>query len=172
MPRPFHRKFIAGIAVAALVLTAFGASQASARDRDAERALAALLGLAVIGAIIADRRDDDRKSQVVTRNRPHQGFHRHERYDRDDRHPGITPRPLPHRAQRYLLPAECLREVRTGHGRSMRVFGGRCLLHNYRYSGSLPRECAQRMHGWRGEGHATVWNAQCLHRNGYSISRR
>lgn len=157
MPRPFHRTFIAGVAAAAVLITAIGTSQASAGNRDTERALAALLGLAVIGAIIADRRNDDRNAPVVTRNRQYHG---------------ISPRPLPRRAQRHLLPRECLREVRTGRGYVRRVYGGRCMNQHYAYADSLPRHCARNLHGHRGVGHATVWGAYCLEQHGYRHSHR
>lgn len=157
MARAIHKTIIAGVSAAAILLTALGAGPARAGDRDTERALAALVGLAVLGAIIADRRDDDRKSQAVTRNRPHHG---------------IEPRPLPRRAQRHLLPRDCLRVVRTDHGHRERVFGGRCLRQSYAFADSLPRRCAQNLHGGRGHGRATVWNARCLQREGYRLSRR
>ncbi len=168
MARSIHRTFIAGVAAAAVFITMLGASQAQAGSRDTERALAALLGLAVVGAIIADRRDDrrdDRKSQAVTRTRPHQGF------GRDDTYRWVEPRPVPKRVQRQLLPRECLREVWTNRGPTD-VFNGQCLHHNYAFARNLPRGCAQKIRGGRGSGRSIVWNAHCLERNGYRVSRR
>ncbi len=156
MSRAFHKTFIAGVSAVAILMTALGAGRAQAGQYDTERALAAILGLAVVGAIIVKNSKDDRKEQVVTR-------------DRAD--PGLQPRPLPRRAQRDVLPEECLRVMQNGRGRDSRVFGGRCLNQSYAFADSLPRHCAQDLHGARGEGRATVWNAHCLQRNGYRISR-
>lgn len=166
MARSFHKSFIAGIALAAILITALGAAQAQAQSRDTQRALAALLGLAVVGAIIADRRDDDRESQAVTRSRPHRW------QDRDGSYRGVHPRPLPQRAQRQLLPRECLREVRTNRGRTLQVYSGPCMHRTYAFASSLPRSCARQVQGGRRADRPTVWGAHCLQQNGYRVSRR
>jgi len=156
MARRIHRTVIAGVSALAIAITALGASRAQASDLKTEPALAAILGLVVVGALIASQRDADRTPKVVTRDGPDHG---------------IAPRPLPRRAQRKFLPADCLRVVQVGRGREERVFGGRCLRQSYAFADSLPRRCAQSL-GQRHGGRPTVWNARCLRHHGYRSSRR
>lgn len=158
-----HKKFIAGVAAAAILVTGVGASQARAGDYTAERALAALLGLAVIGAIVTDRNDDDRRKvsrRPVTRDRT----------VTYDTHGVLEPRPLPRRVKaRRNLPEKCLRPVRSDRGR-YHVLGKKCLTRNYRFVDSLPRSCERRIktrHGIR-----LGWGARCLRERGYRIVNR
>ncbi|THH36601.1 hypothetical protein E4Z66_06530 [Aliishimia ponticola] len=127
MAYTLHRKLITGVAALALAITALAPQGAQAGDRDTERALAALLGLAVVGAIIADNRRD--KPDVSTRGhghrvvkpyvhpkkRPHvhrhSGAHVHRHngphVHRDTIHRPqahshrVEPRPLPRRVKRH-----------------------------------------------------------------------
>ena len=166
MARSIHKSFIAGVAAVAVAITAMGTAPVQAGDRRTEQALAALLGLAVVGAIIADRRDKDRAPQVVTRNPTHHGAG-----PGPGRH-GVTPRPLPQRAQRHVLPQQCLQVVRAHRGPAHEVLDSRCLQRNYSFVRNLPRQCLESVRGGRGGHRETVWNAHCLERNGYRISRR
>ncbi len=148
-----HRKFIATIAAAAIGITSLGATPAAADNDDAARALAALLGIAIIGAVINDSRKDDH----VTRDRIYRPHH------------PIKPRPLPPRVgNRKLLPAQCLRTFRTDHGK-INGFGSKCLGKSYRHVNALPRSCAVRFRDQHGYGRG--WSAQCLRRNGYQLAR-
>ena len=59
-----YRKFIATITAASIALTAAGASPVFAGDRDTQRAIAALLGLAAVGIIIADNKKRDEQHET------------------------------------------------------------------------------------------------------------
>lgn len=163
MARFTHRKFISAIAALSILVTGFGAAQAQAGSRDAERALAAIVGLAVIGAIVANNRDDDRhETQRVVRKPPR-----------------IEARPLPrdlqpgrhgnHHASRKELPRACMQEVRTNRGVA-RYFGARCMSRNYKFVNRLPNQCERRIRTDRGERYG--WGAKCLRREGYTLARR
>lgn len=156
-----HRKFIAAVAALSILITGFGAVQAQAADRNTERALAAILGLAVIGAIIASERDDDRDRQTQKVIRPA---------------PTIQARPLPddlrpqrHAAGRKALPEQCLRDVRTRDG-TARYFGVRCMNQNYRFVNRLPNRCERRIQTNHGVRYG--WGARCLRQEGYTLARR
>ena len=163
------RKFIAAIVCSALSITAIGAAPARA-DEDLAKALAAIVGLAIVGKVISDKLDDDKKpAPTVTRNRVYDDF-RFENNARTDQ--VITPwepRPLPRRVERRLLPGDCLRSFETPNGR-VRVFGQRCLERNYSYNQSLPRACAVRfrVNNKKRRG----YDARCLRREGYQLARR
>lgn len=146
-----HRKLIAAVALVAILVTGVGVSQGRASEFRAEQALAALLGLAVIGAVIADRNRDDRNTTAVTRRAL----------------PTITPRALPRRAARQGLPERCLRILTTGRSRS-EVFANRCLERNYGFVNRLPSKCERRIRTDRGS--RMVWSARCLRRNGFEIA--
>ncbi|MEL6380822.1 MAG: hypothetical protein AAFQ29_13780, partial [Pseudomonadota bacterium] len=139
-------RFISAIAALAIVVTGFSAAPARAGDDDAAAAIAALLGLAVIGAVIADKRKDKKERVVV--------------------HPK-RPKPLPRRVSRKLLPQHCLRSFHTDRGQR-RIFGQRCLHRNYAFVNSLPRQCHREFYtdrGWR-QG----YGARCLNRHGYQLA--
>ncbi|MEO0669424.1 MAG: hypothetical protein AAFZ99_16050 [Pseudomonadota bacterium] len=141
-------RFISAIAALAIVVTGFSAAPARAGDDEAAAAIAALLGLAVIGAVIADKRKDKKERVVV--------------------HPK-RPKPLPPRVSRKLLPQHCLRSFHTDRGQR-RIFGQRCLHRNYGFVNSLPRQCHREFYtdrGWR-QG----YGARCLNRHGYQLARR
>lgn len=157
MAKPRHHRFIGTIAALSILITAFGAAQVQARDRSAEQALAAILGLAVIGAIIAKQSDSAPKvDKVVPRPKP------------------IEARPLPrdlhrkHGSARRALPQQCLREFRTKRGPT-RVFGVRCMDRHYDYVSRLPKHCERRMRTDRGVRYG--WGARCLRSEGYRVAR-
>lgn len=143
----FHaqKRFIALVAAAAIAVTGFGAAPARADDQAA--AIAALLGLAVIGAVIADKRKD--KKKAVT-------------------HPAPISRPLPPRVNRKLLPQHCLRSLATDRGQR-RIFGQRCLNRNYKFADSLPRQCHRQV--WTDRGWRAGFGARCLRKHGYQLAR-
>ena len=162
------RKFIAAVAGAALAVTAIGALPARA-DENLARALAAIVGVAIVGKVISDSLDDD--DRTVSRNR----YEDHNMYWQHDRHPADTvsrrvePRPLARHDRRYLLPGDCLRSW-TSRGERYRVFGKACLERNYKYTDSLPRSCEVklRVNNKKRRG----YDARCLRRAGYQMARR
>lgn len=152
------RKITTTIAAAAVALTSLSVAPARADSDDAARALAALLGLVVIGKIIHDSNDDD---EVVTRRRPADPVLRPHRRT-------VEPRPLPRRVHRKLLPQECFRSFDTRDGR-VRMFGRKCLEKRYDRVDRLPRRCARQIETYRGT--RVGYEARCLRRKGYRLSR-
>ena len=154
MQRTFHRKFIAIVLSAAVFVTGIGAATgAQARDRDAQAAIAALLGLAVIGTIIAKNKRDDDRAHTSSRSQPK---------------PHVQTRPLPQRAKRRALPQGCLRNFQTDFGNA-RMFGKRCMERNYRAVHKLPQACARKVFTDRGVRRG--WGARCLRQKGFQIAR-
>jgi hypothetical protein len=160
-----HRTFISVVAALSILITGISAVQAQAGSRDTERALAAIIGLAVLGAIVAKNRERDerRETQKVIR--------------QPDR---IEARPLPRDLQahkkshgkhkdRRALPRECLFEARTDRGIAQ-YYGARCLSRNYAYVNRLPDRCERRIRTDRGVRYG--WSARCLSREGYTLARR
>lgn len=154
-----YRKFIATVSAAAIALTALGSTPAYADDRDAARALAAILGIAVVGAIIHDRNKD--KKRKVHRQAPVYKEHAHKPHR-------IKPRPLPQRANRKLLPQRCFRSVDTRQG-TYRMFGQRCLNKHYRHVNSLPERCHYTFRTY--DGKRRGYEARCLRNAGYRLAR-
>ncbi len=161
MPLRPHKQFIATIAAIAIAVTGLSAAPARAGDDDVGRAVAALLGLAIVGAVIADQRRDDKARVHVDRTYNHGHIHRQ---------PIHKPRPLPPRVNRKLLPQQCLHSFRTTGGKSARIFGAGCLNQTYAHVRSLPRECVRHLNSRSGKRHG--YSARCLSGHGYQLARR
>ena len=154
-----YRKFIATVSAAAIALTAMGATPAFADDRDAARALAAILGIAVVGALIHES-NKDKKRKV------HRHTHRPKHHAHKPHH--LKPRPLPKRANRKLLPQRCFRSVQTYQG-NFRMFGQRCLNKHYAHVNSLPNRCRYVVPTPNGKRRG--YEARCLRDAGYRLAR-
>ncbi|MDW3224002.1 MAG: hypothetical protein R8G34_14135 [Paracoccaceae bacterium] len=155
-----HRKFIATIVAAALAVTTIGNAPARAND-NVLGALAAIAGIAIVGKVIHDHNKRKDQRNTVTRqtyNPPVQSYN-NQVYN-------LKPRPLPKRANRKLLPGNCLRSADTRQGR-VRYFGQRCLQQSYKFANRLPQNCKVRV---RGQGRG--YEARCLRQNGYQLARR
>lgn len=177
-----YRKFIATITAAAIALTAIGAVPARAGENDTARVVAAILGLAVVGKIIHDKkkdRDANRHEpapvqQVHKQHPPRYDSPRYDppRYDppRYDQQYGHKPqaRPLPERVNRKLLPGQCLRSLETRHGK-VRMFGNRCLQRNYSFAHRLPQHCNFSFK--TRDGYRRGYEARCLRDAGYRLAR-
>ena len=164
-----YRRFIATVAAASIAITAFGAMPARADNDDAARALAALLGIAIVGKIIHDNKKDKKahhyeKKHVKKNHVPHynQPSYKPPRYQ-------PKPRPLPRRVDRKLLPGKCFHSYRTGRGK-VRMFGRRCLKNNYDFVNRLPRQCLYEFDTPRGNRRG--YEARCLRDRGYRLARR
>mmetsp|Transcript_27755 Transcript_27755/g.51668 ORF Transcript_27755/g.51668 Transcript_27755/m.51668 type:complete len:159 (-) Transcript_27755:106-582(-) len=151
------RHFIAAIAAAAISITGFSAAPARAGEDDLGKALAALAGLAVLGVVIKNSRDDKKAKPHIPG----------DRIGRDIR-TGVHPRPLPPRVGHKLLPQRCLRSVQGRDGR-LRVFGERCLERHYHYTHRLPERCGTRFRTDRGVRYG--YGARCLSRHGFQLAR-
>ena len=150
-------RFIATLTVVAIAVTAVSAAPAHADDRRVARTAAAILGLAVVGALIHDANKDRSDKYVEPQPRRHV-----------QPRPRVEPRPLPRRVNRKILPQQCLRSYPTRHGNT-HMFGRRCLEQNYHASNRLPQNCAVRIRTDRGA--RTGYDARCLSRSGYSLGR-
>ncbi len=144
-------RFIGLIAAASIAITAVGAAPARADEDDVARALAAILGVAVIAKVIKDRKDD----REVTRREPRV----------------LEPRPLPRRVDRTnrkLLPPRCFRAFDSRRG-VYRGFGVRCLQRHFRHANRLPESCLIRVRGNRGP--RLAYEARCMRNHGYRLAR-
>jgi hypothetical protein len=168
---PAYRKFIATVSAAAIAITAMGAVPAHADDRDAARALAAILGIAVVGALIHENNKD--KKRKAYRQAPVHKPHVHRQppvYQPQvhNRPQHLRPRPLPSRANRKLLPGQCFRSIDTRQG-TYRIFGQRCLNQHYRFVNSLPSRCHYVFRTPNGKRRG--YEARCLRDAGYRLAR-
>ncbi|MFK7834614.1 MAG: hypothetical protein AB8B60_00205 [Sulfitobacter sp.] len=174
-----YRKFIAVVAATSIALTAIGASAAHAGDHRKNNAqantIAALLGLAVVGALIQENRKDKKKeAQVHHRSVPAYKHPKHHtpKYTRPaytpPRYQQPEPRPLPRRVNRKLLPKECLRSFNSRNGK-VRMFPQRCLNSNYQFAHRLPQQCNYVFNTPRGDRRG--YEARCLRDRGYRLAR-
>ncbi|MEP1537846.1 MAG: hypothetical protein ABJQ34_00075 [Paracoccaceae bacterium] len=153
-----HRQFIAAVTAMSVAITVFATQPARAGDEEVARALAAIAGIAILGAAIKSSRDK-KKERAAQHSYPAQPkVHRH-----------VQPRPLPKRVNRKFLPRHCLHNFRDRRG-SFSAFGRNCLNKNYGFTNSLPQHCARSVRANR--GHHTVYSARCLSKNGFKVARR
>lgn len=146
------KQMIAVALAATLALTSLP-SPVLANDRDEQigKILFGLAALAVLGAAIENRNDNDRPRVSVQTATP-------------PRHSGGLG--IPPRAR--VLPAQCFRRIETQSGQS-RFFGKRCLRNNYRYADRLPVRCEigiRTNHGIR-----VGYRPRCLRDAGFSMAR-
>lgn len=161
-----HQKFITAVAAVSIMITGFAVAPARADSDDMNRALLALLGVAIVGAVIHDRkRDDDRVHRPQVQPHPHKRPHI-KPYPK----PHVKPRPVPSRVHRKLLPAQCLRTIHNRRGQRIREFGLRCMRENYRHVNRLPQYCVRkdRTH----KGIRMGYEVRCLRDAGYRLARR
>ncbi len=148
-----HRKFITLIVALAITVTTLSAAPVRA-DENVRNILAGLAALAVIGAIIKERRDDDDDVPVVSRRVAPQ--------------PYVQPRPLPPRVSGWALPRDCMRRFNTDRGKKD-LLSLRCVERNYPQLRNLPRSCARQVDTGRGDRWGYAPN--CLRQKGYSFAR-
>ena len=164
------RKFIATVVNAALLVTAIGNAPARA-DEDLARLLATVVGVAIVGAVIKNKLDDDDdgKRDRVTRQRSFPDGIIRQATPRSDAIRRVDQGAFARRGNRFLLPGNCLRSFQTNDGRA-RVFGKQCLKQNYAFTSDLPRACKVkfRANGKKRQG----YGARCLRRSGYQLARR
>lgn len=160
MPKNKPNRVIGAIAALAICITAIGAGSAQADSRNAAGgALAALLGLAVIGAIIHENKEDERRE----RRRAEAAAQAKKKRN------ALEARPLPPRVRRSLnLPKSCVRTFYRTNGNPARILGQRCMDRTYAHVQSLPRACERVVRTDRGLRRG--WGARCLRREGYQIA--
>lgn len=179
-------RLVGTFTAAALAVTTLTAAPAFADNDRAARTIATLFGLAVVGAIINDNRQDKkrdrdahnetaRKQSDVRTHRHGTHTHKHANWRRahnngvNKPHHPLVPKPLPRRVNRKLLPQKCFRSFDTRRGK-VRMFARRCLERNYRFVNRLPQNCFQRVRTY--EGKRAGFGARCLRQNGYRLARR
>ncbi|UWR22274.1 hypothetical protein [Sulfitobacter sp. S190] len=175
-------RFTMTLVAAAIAISGFSAMPAYADDDRAARAIATILGLAVVGKIIHDKNKKDKKRdkarKQVKKNHVHKGNRHHHdgyahshdngRFEHRHRTNKVEPRPIPKRVDRKLLPRKCFRSYDTRQGQYL-MFGRRCLERNYRHADRLPQNCGQTLRTF--DGNRRGYDARCLRRNGYSLAR-
>ncbi len=161
--RHLTRGLIAPLLVGALTLTSLTATPAFAgpnnqnNNDDINGLIAALLGLAVVGAVISN--NDDRDDRSVQPRRPKRGG---QVWDDHHMHP------------KFQLPRKCLRKFKTQHGKQ-KYWGKRCLKRNYDFARSLPRSCRDTIVARNNQGvyvARKVYHPRCLKQAGYRKQRR
>lgn len=166
-----YRKFIATILTVSVGITGFASSEARASDNDLLKVLGGVAALAVIGAAIADAKNDDRHGADRQGYRKHHGKRHHSRDRWADHHDDRFARPLPERARRKMLPAGCRVQARNQHG-VFPAYGRGCLERSFRHAGQLPAQCATRARTRQHGPKNIVYSGRCLAQYGYEISRR
>ena len=134
------KTLFAGLLALTLGLTSVAPSQAQA-EIDGDDALRGLVTLLIIGSIIHQLDDNDRR-------RPE---------------PIVTPRP-----NRKVVPARCLRTIH-GPNRTRQVFMKPCLRRNMDNVNRLPARCEITVETQRGTRRA--YRSRCLEREGWRTSR-
>lgn len=166
-PRRLTRAIMVPLLAGALTLTSLSTGPAFAGPKnnndDINALIAALLGLAVVGAVISNKGDREPRIQDIPRT-GRGGGHRGGRSTWDDRqmHP------------KFQLPRECLRRFKTQHGKQ-KYWGKRCLKRNYDFARSLPRSCRDTIVAKNNRGvYVTrkVYEPRCLKQAGYRKQRR
>ncbi|WP_421702170.1 hypothetical protein [Aliiroseovarius sp.] len=145
MMTPFARLATALTLSLGIVLSPISTAPARAND-NTDAWVAALLGLAIVGAIIDDKNDRRRDRDV----------HRPDRWDRK------------------ALPGRCLKRFETRDG-TKRFWGARCLERHYARAHRLPARCevtikTRNRHGDRVR--RDVFKPRCLRREGYTVAGR
>jgi hypothetical protein len=158
-----YSKFIATVAVASILITGFSAAPARANQDDVGRALAALLGIAIVGAVIHENKKN-KKQRAHVKPAPRHKVHKPVQKQRH-----VKPRPLPRHVSQHLLPGRCLRSFETRRG-TARIFGQRCLERHYGFTHRLPQHCERRVRTDRGS--RSGFGANCLRKQGYKLARR
>ena len=184
-----YRKFIATIAALSVAITAFGARDAAADEKEVLRTLAAIAGVAIVGKMIYDNKKDREERETVTRRRAAPVYEAPRYYPTVSERPRLRPyvdrrpqprrtartspkrevRPLPERVDRKLLPQQCFRSFNGEDGKVM-MFGEPCLEKNYAQVDRLPNYCAKRVK--TADGARYGYDARCLRDSGYSLARR
>lgn len=163
--RRLTRGLIAPLLVGALTLTSITAPPAFAGPRNQNNndeingLIAALLGLAVVGAVISNKNNDHDSGRPTKPRRPKRGGQ-----GWDDR--GMHPK--------FQLPRDCLRRFNTQYGKE-KYWGKRCLKRNYEFSRSLPRSCRDTIVARNNRGVYVVrkvYEPRCMKQAGYRKSRR
>ncbi|MBO9397942.1 hypothetical protein J7399_06170 [Shimia sp. R9_1] len=151
------KTFIAAVLSAALVITGLSAPRAHALDEDAIGALLfGGLALAVIGAAVADHKDDKKEKP---------------RYTYQPSKPEQPKKPKKAKKAKHKhkswLPSHCSKRFETHRGKVIQAYGQRCLFRAEYPAYRLPEKCYFQARG----KHRTIsgYRTNCLDRNGYQV---
>jgi len=162
-----YRKFIALILASALAVSSLGPRAAQAADaEDVAKLLAGLTALAIIGAAVSDRNDNNSRSK----HKHGQGQKKH--YTRQYNHSGhgnVTRHKQQHR-NHYALPGKC-RTSGYLQGHKVQGFRAGCLQRNHVNVNALPRNCALRYRDQSQNRSVTLFTQSCLRQQGYHVAR-
>lgn len=123
-------KLISLVIAAAVAVTGLTAAPAQAGDRDVARALAAIAGIAIVGAVIHDANKDKRRAAPRRNLRPAYGAHRpHRGVKRHHRQQAIADRAYRQGYQDHRHAVRERRAERRDHRRMHR--GGHRAPHGY-----------------------------------------
>jgi hypothetical protein len=101
-----HRKFMATIAAASIAITSFAAAPAKADPNEVGRTLAAVLGLAIVGAVIIDKKNDKKHVSHARpapryKTTPHRRVYGQRHHVQKHRHHNAKRLPRHNQAHRY-----------------------------------------------------------------------
>lgn len=163
LPRLMCRALMMPLLVAAITLSpvttapSFAGPRKSNDDSNVNALIATLLGLAVVGAVISHKKNNDDRDT----GRSQRGGHRE--FDRDRLQ--VNPD--------YLLPGKCLRKFKTQFGKE-RYWGRNCLQKRYGNVGSLPKSCRETIVAKNKSGvwvSRKVYEPHCMRQAGYRKHR-
>lgn len=154
MNRHINRRFIAFIAALGLGVASLSPAPARAENGEITRALAGLVALGIIGAAIAEGSRNSNDNYTVN-TQPIQP-------------PLRNSRARAPRADRFVMPARCLREVNAPGTR--RGYAQSCLTRHYDFNASLPRSCKVRVD--RPGKDFVGYERRCLRARGYNTAAR
>jgi len=156
------RKFISVIIAASIAVTAISAPQVQAGNRELTRFLAGAAALAIIGSAINDRNNRRRSNEPSYEPGYAPSFYGHTT--------APTPRHVPRRASRKILPSVCLKTIHSN-GQRRNLFFLRCLKRNFSYTNALPNACARNVR--RNDGTPFMrpaYGLHCLQNHGYEVA--
>lgn len=144
------KRMIALTAAAALALTAVTATPAAAWGKSEQKALGAIVGLAILGTILNEASKGNARPAPPPTYRP------------------APPSPPRWEDRTTWLPGSCLREVRLSSGKHD-VLSAQC-LRDEGVTARLPSSCSFEIRtDW---GTQKVYGTACLADNGFRVSRR
>jgi hypothetical protein len=149
------KTFIAAVLGAALVITGVSAPRAHALDEDAIGALLfGGLALAVLGAAVADHKDDKKEKPRYT----------YEPSKPEKPKKVKKPKGGKHKS---WLPSHCSKRFETHRGKVIQAYGQRCLFRSEYPAYRLPEKCYVQARGH--DRKIAGYRTNCLDRHGYKV---
>ena len=163
-----HHKFIATVAAISILVTGLAAAPARAGQDDFARAMAAFIGLAIVGVAISE----DQKSKAARVPQAHVQPKQPKKVKKIKKVVPqakiVKPRPVPKRVSKMVLPNRCVRTFNTANGNKRMVMQN-CLERHYGHTNRLPQRCERVIR--TNKGARSGFAAKCLKRQGYTMAR-